>query len=147
MLEDFTRGERTTAVRQLVRENVYRVTLSSATVDEPRLPRFCASPEMFGPVVYSVRKNSAFSFAVASKELAGVNELEKPRSWRLPTALEGFAIATAMIYVDPDWGNLPFSFWVDDQVTQGTITITKEAGVDYQMVKGESSARLLMVQK
>lgn len=145
MVEEFQQG-RYSATRKVLNPNLYEITFVPQPSDQ-WTPRSCFSPKPINQFSYSVLK--AYSFGNAMNELTKLNSKET-RVWRLPTALEGFAIATALIYSpDSDQIELPISFWTDrDQHNvPGIVTITRNQNVSFEAEAAESktTARLLVV--
>jgi hypothetical protein len=145
MVDDFRNGFPGAVKRTVVGENRYTVKLNAvASISTAHMPRSCGAPRPLDDFIYSVRTTSTFTFEAAEAEVAKLKD-QSVKTWRMPTPLEGLAVATAL-YFDGERGS--FSFWTGhDRGGYPTVIAFGRGGleVDLQTVKSAKSDRAYLV--
>jgi hypothetical protein len=144
MVDDFRDGFPGVARRSEVGENRYLINLSAvASISNAQVLRSCGVPRPLNNFIYSLRTTSTFTLEAAEAEVAKLKG-QSLKIWRLPTPLEGFAVATAL-YFEGERGS--FSFWTSrDRAGPPTVIALTKGGREVDLhVKPAKSDRAYLV--
>jgi hypothetical protein len=142
MVEEFSRGY-AVATRQRVATNYYSLILAAPPPANGRSPRSCVAPPE-RPAAFSYRVLPKLqSFGDAKRGVAELSANDRgsglAREWRLPSALEAFAIASAVMN---DANVTKLSFWAETEGVPGILSIRKPVKPGTTTVTGPPSIDL-----